>query len=338
MHVADKTGRSIRLKRWFAAVFLVVLVGPVGESLAAQQSLWVGENTQERVNPIRDAGDPGWTADTDTYVKERPRHGRVIPLEVDGEYVYVPDDRFEGFDRFSVAALVGDEETEVVYHVTVGAPAIPDETIRLDRVAELLFLLLVIAIVLEIALSAIFQNRHFKRLDRRIEGLKTGLTVAAALVVVWSFGLDTFEAIVMAVEPTIHVNQMTGITSFVVTTLVLAGGSGGIFKLYERLGLRRPIPAGPSRLAGTGTLLATVRRGSADPGAPIMVMNGDDLVARIPGGQDSLGDGDGVILNAGLYELRAVSNKQPGNTKVETPVTAVGITPDEQTTVTFTFD
>lgn len=94
--------------------------------------------------------------------------------------------------------------------------------------------LAVIAIVLEQALALIFDWKPFREtFDRR--AVKPLVSFLFAAAIVHEFGLDIVSTLIRA-----YGGDRTGIgiVSKLVTALVLAGGSGGINRILQRLGVR----------------------------------------------------------------------------------------------------
>ena len=65
-------------------------------------------------------------------------------------------------------------------------------------------------------------------------GLKTPITVILAFVVFWSYGLDIISDLLTALD------KPTGrsLGGQILTALLIAGGSSGVFQVFTRLGIR----------------------------------------------------------------------------------------------------
>jgi hypothetical protein len=108
-----------------------------------------------------------------------------------------------------------------------------------------LIILFVIAVLIESALAVIFNWRLFLEMFNG-RGVKTVVAVIVSWIVVYTFSLDrkVFEALLAAygVDITSQQDRTIGI---LLTTLILAGGSGGVNKILVSLGYRDPASAKP---------------------------------------------------------------------------------------------
>ena len=103
----------------------------------------------------------------------------------------------------------------------------------MDDVGRVLLVFLVLSVVFEVALTPIFNWRVFMaHFEER--GLKTPITVILAFVVFWSYGLDIISDLLTALD------KPTGrsLGGQILTALLIAGGSSGVFQVFTRLGIR----------------------------------------------------------------------------------------------------
>jgi hypothetical protein len=105
----------------------------------------------------------------------------------------------------------------------------------LDAVGDVLVVFLVLSLVFESAMSVLFDWRLFLvRFEGK--GVKTPIIVGTAFLVFWGYDLDIVYDLLVAlgydVSPTLG--------GQVLTALLIAGGSGGIFRIFSRLGIRSP--------------------------------------------------------------------------------------------------
>jgi hypothetical protein len=106
-------------------------------------------------------------------------------------------------------------------------------------VAATLFALFALAVVLESALSLLFRWRPFlQHLDG--QGVKMPITLAASLILVSIFDLDLVTTLVRQFFQKADQAQILG--PFL-TAAVLGGGSSGVNKLAQALGMRPPVSA-----------------------------------------------------------------------------------------------
>ena len=108
-----------------------------------------------------------------------------------------------------------------------------------EQIGEILVLLFVISVVFETALTPIFNWRLFARFCEG-KGVKTPLTVIAAVALLWNYDIDIFRHIIDAFASD---GKATGEATFlgrIITGLLVAGGSGAIFNIFAKIGLRNP--------------------------------------------------------------------------------------------------
>lgn len=116
-----------------------------------------------------------------------------------------------------------------------GTPGEPETTAgdNMQDVGKVLLVFLVLSAVFEVALTPIFNWRVFMaRLEGK--GYKTPITVALAFIVFWSYGLDIISDLLLALGKPAEVS----IGGQVLTALLIAGGSSGIFQIFTRLHIR----------------------------------------------------------------------------------------------------
>ena len=134
-------------------------------------------------------------------------------------------------------------------------------TVNWEQIGEILVLLFVISVVFETALTPVFNWRIFARFCEG-RGIKTPITIAAAVGLLWNYDIDIFKHVIDAfagTEGTTAAAQgataaTQGATAAgqgesgssstflgrIMTGLLVAGGSGAIFNLFAKMGLRNP--------------------------------------------------------------------------------------------------
>ena len=116
------------------------------------------------------------------------------------------------------------------------APPAGTETVYTLSIAVLIKFF-VLALLLESALAVIFNWRVFQTLfDGR--GWKTPVMIVVAWLVVTGFKIDWIKTLIVGYGGTA---SETDVLPSVLATLVLAGGSSGIYNLLVRLGYRAPV-------------------------------------------------------------------------------------------------
>ena len=122
-----------------------------------------------------------------------------------------------------------------------------------EQIGEILVLLFVISIVFETALTPIFNWRIFARFCEG-KGVKTPLTVIAAVVLLWNYDIDIFRHIIDAFASSVRegagqaaaasaqvaAESESTFLGRIITGLLVAGGSGAIFNIFTKLKLRNP--------------------------------------------------------------------------------------------------
>lgn len=105
--------------------------------------------------------------------------------------------------------------------------------VDINALGEVLLVFLVISVVFETAMTPIFNWRvfltHFES-----KGIKTPVVIVTAFFVFWSYDLDIVEEILRAMG---H-EQKSEFGGRVLTALLVAGGSDGVFRIFDKLGIR----------------------------------------------------------------------------------------------------
>ena len=117
----------------------------------------------------------------------------------------------------------------------------PPETADLQRIGDVLLLFLVLSVVFEVALTPVFNSRFYLAyLDG--QGLKIPITIALALLVFWAYDLDIIRDTLNALEQKDAFGKRISLSfgGQILTALLIAGGSDGIFRIFSKLGIRNP--------------------------------------------------------------------------------------------------
>lgn len=120
----------------------------------------------------------------------------------------------------------------------MGAPAAgtASSSPRPQAVFNVLFVFLALSLVFESAMSVLFDWRLFIR-HFEGRGVKTPIIVGTAFLVFWSYDLDIIHDLLTALNQGRPEKSVMG--QFL-TALLIAGGSGGLFRIFARLGIRSP--------------------------------------------------------------------------------------------------
>ena len=108
-----------------------------------------------------------------------------------------------------------------------------------EAISEILALLFVISLVFETALTPIFNWRFFARFCEG-KGIKTPITVGAAVVLLWNYDIDIFKHVIDAFAAEGAAPSKSTFPGRIMTGLLVAGGSGAIFNIFAKMGLRNP--------------------------------------------------------------------------------------------------
>lgn len=108
-----------------------------------------------------------------------------------------------------------------------------------EQIGSILVLLFVISLVFETALTPIFNWRFFAKYCEG-KGVKTPITIAAAVALLWGYDIDIFKHVIDAFAGTGATESSSNFIGRIMTGLLVAGGSGAIFNIFTKLGLRSP--------------------------------------------------------------------------------------------------
>ena len=106
---------------------------------------------------------------------------------------------------------------------------------NLNKVGEVLIVFLVLSVMFEVALTPIFNWRVFSKYAEG-KGWKTPIVVVAALLLFWKYDLDIISDLLNALG---HSASLT-FGGQVLTALLIAGGSDGVFRIFTKLNIRNP--------------------------------------------------------------------------------------------------
>jgi hypothetical protein len=106
---------------------------------------------------------------------------------------------------------------------------------ELEQVGRVLLVFLVLSVVFEVALTPIFNWRVFlARFEGK--GVKTPVAVILAFIVFWGYGLDIISDLLVA----LNYKAERSFGGQVLTALLIAGGSDGVFRIFTKLNIRDP--------------------------------------------------------------------------------------------------
>jgi hypothetical protein len=173
----------------------------------------------------------------------------VTPIENDyGKATPSPDGKsitYEAKNRTGETLLVykgRDAVNGVDYNGTIKISVVPMQrivTFDAMRVAGVLGVILVLAIILEIGLSTLFNWKFFQE-NLLGKGLRTPIAVAVSAFFVFHYKLDTVSDLLSAFtgDPESSFGKTTA--GQIITAFVVAGGSSTVYELFRKLGIRTP--------------------------------------------------------------------------------------------------
>lgn len=174
------------------------------------------------------------------YIKAKPKAGtaEVLAPEVkDGKFRLRYAAPASGADSADFTFTVGDNATENTAKIAI--TDIPAQTAMSPAAYQAsfkaVFVLFVLAVLLESALALIFNWRPFvENLVPR--SVKPMVALGVALLFVWTFHLDITTALVNAVQDTTFA---PGVEGKILTAMIIAGGSSGVNNMLQALGFRQ---------------------------------------------------------------------------------------------------
>jgi hypothetical protein len=228
----------------------------------------------------------GTSASIEGVVRE-PLNGTVVISSDKKVLTYTPNENFTGSDRLVYSASVdgktsGEGEAIIQVQGGLGEVLTSDQMLALSKV---LLTFLVMSLLLEFALSRIFEFRWFIRwMEGR--GLKLPVAVVFALLLIMPLGLDLVTEVARILNPE-KPHDPWWLTYFL-SALILSGGSATIFQLYRALGLRAPLQdeSDPEKRKDFGRVTFLVKRAQKDgvqDSSPLEVYIDDDYLGVIEG-------------------------------------------------------
>jgi hypothetical protein len=174
------------------------------------------------------------------YIKAKPKAGTaevLAPEAKDGKFRLRYAAPASGADSADFTFTVGDSATENTAKIAItDIPAqIAMGPAAYQASFKAIFVLFVLAVLLESALALIFNWRPFvENLVPR--SVKPMVALAVALLFVSAFNLDITTALVNAVQGTTFA---PGVEGKILTAMIIAGGSSGVNNMLQALGFRQ---------------------------------------------------------------------------------------------------
>ena len=124
-----------------------------------------------------------------------------------------------------------------------------------DQIVRVLLVFLILSIVFEVALTPIFKWRIFLTYCEG-KGYKIPFTVILGFLVFWKYNLDIIYDLLIA----LGYQAAKSFWGQVITSLLIAGGSDGIFKIFTKMGIRNPVENQQKALELRKALLASTEK------------------------------------------------------------------------------
>jgi hypothetical protein len=152
---------------------------------------------------------------------------------------------------------------------------------------EPLYKLLILAFLLETGLAIVFNYRWFLYYFDGL-GVKTPISFFVSLAFVSAYKIDIVSDYITVVNP--EYPSLMKFSGYVITALIVSGGSNVIFNLFKKLGLRAPTARQKSieemkRLCLYSVIL---ERKNVEVETPVSVLIDDEIVGTIRGGKNRL--------------------------------------------------
>lgn len=193
------------------------------------------------------------------------------------------------------------------------------ETIKINttKAGQILLLILVLAILLETGLSTLFNWRLFL-LYGEGRGIKTPIAFVVALLFVTQFKIDAIAEILTAFAVGGQ-EYKEGTGGMILTALIVAGGSSGIFTLFERLGIRNPLQRKETAEAmrQKSHLKVQVTRHLVARTQPIQVKLDEKIIGVIEANNNRFGKLIGHPIESGEHSLEISGLDDKGEPRIE---------------------
>jgi hypothetical protein len=102
-------------------------------------------------------------------------------------------------------------------------------------VGDVLIVFFVLSVVFEVAMTPIFNWRVFLK-HAEGKGWKTPIVIISAFLVFWGYNLDIISELLIALGQETKIDH----GGQLLTALLIAGGSDGVFRIFTKLGIRNP--------------------------------------------------------------------------------------------------
>ncbi len=165
----------------------------------------------------------------------------------------------------------------------------------LTRLAGVLGVILVLAIVLEIGLSTLFNWKYFQE-HLQDKGLRTPIAVAAAAYFVYHYQLDSVADLLSSFTGDKQASFPRTTPGYVITAFIVAGGSGTVYQLFQKFGIRTPFQP-PAQI------VVEFKRQNVPADRPVNVSIDGKLAATVAADSSRFPKDGSYTLDAGSHEI-----------------------------------
>ncbi|WP_315724811.1 MULTISPECIES: hypothetical protein [unclassified Bradyrhizobium] len=258
------------------------------------------------------------TAEVIDVKNTNPNAGTAKASDDKKKVSYLASKDNQGLDlvSYKVKDTVSGQEFTGQVEITVTAPQ-RITTLDYGRVAGVLGIILVLATVLEIGLATIFSWKYFED-NLQGRGLRTPIAVGVSIFFVWYYKLDVISDLLSSFTDSAGSFGKT-LPGYIITSFIVAGGSGTVNKLFAALGLRSP--TGDK----SGQLVVNLTRQKVAENAAVSVSIDGVIVGtmtanRFPGGTDKYS----LSLGSHTIDLKATDQSGASVSAQQTVSVAAG--------------
>lgn len=189
------------------------------------------------------------------------------------------------------------------------------DAVDAEKAGYTLLLILVLAILLETGLSTLFNWRVYLRYFEA-KGLKVPIAVASAFFFVMQFDIDAVAEVLGAFTGKTY-NHGTG--GKILTAFIIAGGSSGVFTLFDKLGIRNPLERKETAEAIRRECRLKVKliRNKVPNDQAVSILVDDKIIGVIDANKKDFGGFSGYIIDPGDRKIELKSWDAGGNEIVE---------------------
>jgi hypothetical protein len=267
----------IRISSLFL-IFLNFIVLPSSALSADAEKITVEQGQLVTIDVLdRSKARPG--AALESAENANPAAGKVAITSNKRSVSYLASKDYVGSDLVTYKGkdLQANQDYNGQVEIAVVAPQ-RITTLNYTRVAGVLGIILVLAIVLEIGLATIFSWKYFQE-NYEGRGLRTPIAVFVSAFFVIFYKLDVVSDLLNSFTDNAESFAKT-IPGYIITAFVVAGGSGTVNKLFAALGLRPPVGNSPA----SARLVIDFTRQNVPAAAPVSVSVDGVAVGKVATG------------------------------------------------------